>query len=42
MLVKLYGEPMGRKGHERKYSPAECVGARKEWISGEPEKALVD
>ena len=40
MLVKLYGEPTGR-GHERKYSPAECIGARKEWISGEPDKALV-
>jgi IS1 family transposase len=41
MLVKLYGEPAGKKTSERRYSPAECVGARKEWISGEPDKALV-
>jgi IS1 family transposase len=41
MLVKLYGEASGRKGHERKYSPAECVGARKELISGQPVKELV-
>jgi len=41
MLVKLYGEPTGQKGHERKHSPAECTGARKEWISGEPDRALV-
>ena len=41
MLVKLYGDPTGQKGHERKYSPAECTGARKVKISGEPEKSLV-
>lgn len=41
MLVKLYGEPTGQKGHERKYSPAECTGARKELISGEPVKSMV-
>lgn len=41
MLVKVYGEPTGQKGHERKYSPAECTGTRKLKISGEPEKALV-
>ena len=41
MLVKLYGEASGRKGHERKYSPAECVGARKELVSGQPVKELV-
>lgn len=41
MLVKLYGEPAGRKTAERRYSPAECIGARKEWISGDPDKALV-
>lgn len=37
MLVKLYGEPTGQKGHERKYSPAECTGARKIRIEGEPD-----
>lgn len=36
MLVKLYGEATGSKGHERKYSPAECTGARKVAIEGEP------
>ena len=30
MLVKLYGEEAGRWRPERKYSPGECVGARKE------------
>ncbi len=36
-LVKLYGDvPDSMKG---KYSPAECVGARKEKITGNPNKA---
>ena len=38
MLVKLYGEPTGTKGHERKYSPATCTGAIKEPIFGKPER----
>lgn len=38
MLVKLYGEPTGTKGHERKYSPAQCTGAIKEPIFGEPDR----
>ena len=41
MLVRIYGEPTGSKGHERKYSPAECTGARKELISGYPVKEMV-
>jgi IS1 family transposase len=41
MLVKLYGEPTGQKGHERKYSPAECTGARKEPIFGKPDDANI-
>lgn len=41
MLVKLYGEATGQKGHERKYSPAECTGARKVKIEGEPDMKLV-
>ncbi len=40
-LIKLYGEPTGQKGHERKYSPAECTGAKKKIISGFPVKADV-
>jgi IS1 family transposase len=41
MLVKLYGAATGSKGHERKYSPAECTGARKELVTGHPVKELV-
>lgn len=41
MLVKLYGAATGSKGHERKYSPAECTGARKELVTGQPVKELV-
>jgi IS1 family transposase len=41
MLVKLYGETDANAGPERKYSPAECVGARKERIVGYPDKAHV-
>lgn len=41
MLIKLYGDATGTRGHERKYSPAECTGARKEMISGYPVKELV-
>lgn len=37
MLVKHYGNPTGAKGHERKYSPAECTGATKEAIFGKPD-----
>lgn len=37
MLVKLYGEPTG-KSAERRYSPGECCGTRKEVIEGEPVK----
>ncbi len=42
MLVKLYGEPSGGLGApERRYSLAECVGARKEAKSGNPDKAHI-
>jgi IS1 family transposase len=41
MLVKLYGEPTGAKGHERKYSVAECTGAIKEPIFGKPDPAMI-
>src|SRR6266478_6130511 len=37
MLVKLYGAETGGQGHERKYSPSECIGARKETITGNPD-----
>jgi hypothetical protein len=39
MLVKMYGGEAGQTTtHERKYSPAECVGARKDIITGRPDK----
>jgi len=37
MLVKLYGEPSGSPQAARRYSPAECVGARKQTITGNPD-----
>jgi len=40
MLVKLYGEAPDT-GPERKYSPAECRGAKKTTISGNPDKKHV-
>ena len=39
-LVKLYGEAPG-VGSERRYSPAECVGARKTPITGNPDPAHI-
>lgn len=39
-LVKLYGEGPD-KGPERKYSPAECYGARKTRITGKPDREHV-
>jgi IS1 family transposase len=38
MLVKLYGPAIGG---ERRYSPAECIGARKTRIRGSPDMAHV-
>jgi IS1 family transposase len=35
MLVKLYGEAV--EGTKGRYSPAECIGARKERIEGNPD-----
>lgn len=40
-LIKIYGGPTGSKGHEKKYSPAECTDIKKRRIEGEPDKALV-
>jgi IS1 family transposase len=36
MLIKLYGGAHGNE-QERKYSPGECIGAKKEAIQGEPD-----
>jgi IS1 family transposase len=40
ILLKLYGEASER-GPERKYSPSVCLGARKETISGSPDREHV-
>ena len=40
-LVKLYGQAPGGKGHERKYSPAQCNGTKKRTVTGSPDKAKV-
>jgi len=37
-LIKMYGEPTGEKGHERKYSPSECTGTKKQHVTGSPDK----
>ncbi|SHI86002.1 hypothetical protein SAMN04488012_103129 [Palleronia salina] len=42
MLVKQYGEPTGHKGHERKYSPAECTGTYKRDVFGKPDPAKIN
>lgn len=39
-LVKLYGEEPG-KGPERKYSPGDCIGTRKQRIEGNPDMRYV-
>ncbi|MFW5655340.1 MAG: IS1 family transposase [Roseicyclus sp.] len=41
MLIKQYGDPTGTKGHERKYSPAECTGTIKEAMFGKPDMEQV-
>ena len=40
-LIKLYGGPTGKRGHERKYSPAECVGIKTRIVEGNPERKHV-
>jgi IS1 family transposase len=37
MLVKLYGAPPAEVQAARRYSPSECVGARKDKITGNPD-----
>ena len=36
MLIKIFGAPEGR-GDERRYSPAQCVGAKKHHVDGNPD-----
>ncbi len=39
MLVKVYGQPADslEGGAHRRYSPAQCLGIKKNWVMGEPE-----
>jgi IS1 family transposase len=37
MLIKLYGEPSRSPEAARRYSPTECVGIRKDTITGNPD-----
>jgi IS1 family transposase len=37
MLIKLYGEPPASPEAARRYSPTECVGARKHSVTGSPD-----
>lgn len=39
-LIKTYGQPEG-EGNERRYSPAECTGAEKVVVSGNPDIKLI-
>jgi IS1 family transposase len=40
-LIKIYGATPDAAGPERKYSPGECCGTRKQRLLGKPIKALV-
>lgn len=40
-LIKIYGPTVDAVGPERKYSPGECCGIRKQRVFGQPIKALV-
>src|SRR3569833_962775 len=40
-LIKIYGPTAELAGPERKYSPGECCGTRKQRVLGKPIKALV-
>jgi IS1 family transposase len=35
-LIKIFGAPEG-KGNERRYSPAQCIGAKKVKVDGDPD-----
>ena len=41
MLVKIYGESADGRRHDRKYSPAQCRGARKVVIEGNPDRKAI-
>lgn len=42
MLIKLYGNEGDIKSPERRYSPGECTGTRREILQGTPDKAHIN
>lgn len=41
MLIKLYGEPPASSEAARRYSPSDCIGTRKNKITGNPDPRYV-
>jgi len=41
MLVKMYGSSDGTSDNERKYSPAQCTGAKKTRVMGDPHPKFI-
>jgi IS1 family transposase len=41
MLIKLYGAPPSEAEAARRYSPSECLGARKDKIAGNPDPKYI-
>lgn len=41
MLIKLYGDPPASPEAARRYSPSECIGTRKDKITGNPDQKHV-
>ena len=41
MLIKLYGAPPAAAEAARRYSPSECLGARKSPVTGNPDPAHI-
>jgi IS1 family transposase len=39
-LIKIYGQAEGN-GNEKRYSPAECTGTEKKWVSGDPDEKYI-
>ena len=41
MLIKIYGEPSHSREASRRYSPADCVGTKRDRITGSPDSAHI-
>jgi hypothetical protein len=40
-LVMIYGESLEGKDGQKRYSPAECVGCKKQTVTGNPDSTAV-